>query len=107
MDRFSAHESFLLARWRATRRGWPAVLFDGVSNPERVGRRDGNKTQALVRRQLKREARKEIDFHLMQCSPCFTEYVGLREAREKSVKTTKSVGIAVLILPAVNVLGDS
>jgi hypothetical protein len=70
-------------------------------NPERVGCPQGSTMQALVRGQLNRETRNEIDSHMMQCSPCFTEYAGLRKARERSVKRRRLVGIAALTLLAV------
>lgn len=66
-------------------------------NPERVGCPDAGTMQALVRRQVDRATQEQIDAHMMQCSPCFNDYVRLRGARERSARRGKLVAIAALI----------
>jgi hypothetical protein len=66
-------------------------------NPERVGCPDGTAMQALVHGQLGRVTRQQIDSHMMQCSPCFNDYVRLREAGEKSARWRRLAAVAALI----------
>ena len=66
-------------------------------NPERVGCPDAATMQALVGRQVDGAEQERIDSHMMQCSPCFNDYVRLREARERSVRTRKVAAIAAVI----------
>lgn len=66
-------------------------------NPDRVGCPDETTMQALVRRQVDRTTRQQIDSHMMQCSPCFNDYVRLREAGEQSARRRKLAAIAALM----------
>lgn len=67
-------------------------------NPERVGCPDATTMQALVRRQVDRAVREQIDSHMMQCSPCFNDYVRLREARERSARRRKLATLAAMVV---------
>jgi hypothetical protein len=70
-------------------------------NPERVGCPDGATLRALVGRKLDRAAAKQIDSHMTHCSPCFVEYVRLRESWETSARQRKLAAIAAVIVLAV------
>jgi len=66
-------------------------------NPERVGCPDKTTLKACLRRQIDRATLERIDEHMMQCSPCFNDYVRLREARDRSARGGKVAGIAAVI----------
>jgi hypothetical protein len=70
-------------------------------NPERVGCPDKATLEACLRRQIARATSQQIDEHMMQCSPCFNDYVRLREARDRSARQRKLAAIAALIVLAV------
>ena len=52
-------------------------------NPERVGCPGTEILEALSLRKLDRATAEKWDSHISQCSPCFNEYVALREGRRK------------------------
>ena len=70
-------------------------------NPERVGCPDKTTLEACLRRQLDGATREQVDEHMMQCSPCFNDYVRLREAHDRSARGRKVAAIAALIALAV------
>lgn len=69
-------------------------------NPDRVGCPDPTTMEALVHRKLDRAIREQIDSHMMHCSPCFNDYVRVRQARERSGRLRKLGAIAALIVLA-------
>jgi hypothetical protein len=73
-------------------------------NPERVGCPDKTTMEAYFRRQIDPATGQRIDEHMMQCSPCFNDYVSLREARDRSARRRKVAAIAALIVLAVGSL---
>jgi len=91
MKAFSKHDEQRLIE---AGREYYATAFP---NPKRVGCPDGTTMQALVRRQLDRGTSQRIDSHMMQCSPCFNDYVRLREAGERSARRRKLLAVAAVI----------
>ena len=69
-------------------------------NPDRIDCPDAATMEAMVHRKLEPETGEQIDLHMMQCSPCFNDYVRLREARERSEQRRKLGAIAAVILLA-------
>jgi hypothetical protein len=69
-------------------------------NPERVGCPERNVLEALARGKLDRATAKEWDSHMARCSPCFNDYVALREELERSAMTRRLAAIAAVIVVA-------
>jgi len=70
-------------------------------NPERVGCPERNVLEALAQGKLDKAAGKRWDSHMMQCSPCFNDYVALRKKLDRSAKARTVGAIAAVIVIAI------
>jgi Cell wall synthesis protein CwsA len=70
-------------------------------NPERVGCPGTEILEALSLRKLDRATAEKWDSHISQCSPCFNEYVALRESRRRRERLRRlavAAAIAVVLV---------
>lgn len=70
-------------------------------NPERVGCPDRSVLQALALGKLDSPTSQRWDSHMMQCSPCFNDYVALRKNLERSARARTVAAIAAVIVIAI------
>jgi len=70
-------------------------------NPERVGCPGKEMLRAIAFRKLERSKAKEWDSHLMQCSPCFVEYVAFRDQAQRIQRFRRLATAAAIVIVCV------
>jgi len=70
-------------------------------NPERVGCPDRSILEALAQGKLDSVASGRWDAHMMQCSPCFNDYVALRKHLDRTAGARAIAATAAVIVIAI------
>jgi hypothetical protein len=67
-------------------------------NPNRVGCPGTDVLRAIAFRKVDRRQAKEWDSHLMECSPCFVEYVAFRDQAQRSQRIRRLATAAAIVI---------
>ena len=70
-------------------------------NPNRVGCPGKEMLRAIAFRTMERSKAKEWDSHLMQCSPCFVEYVAIRDQARRIQRIRRLATAAAIVIVSV------
>jgi hypothetical protein len=70
-------------------------------NPDRVGCPGKEMLRAIAFRKMERSKAKEWDSHLMQCSPCFVEYVAFRDQAQRIQRIRRLATAAAIVIVCV------
>ena len=70
-------------------------------NPNRVGCPGTDVLRAIAFRKVDRSKAKEWDSHLMECSPCFVEYVAFRDQAQRIQKIRRLATAAAIVIVCV------